>query len=221
MESSFPQKQESSCKPCIDRRSALAGTGPEDYGLSPGERLNEVITHSWNRLRRHYGEFDSAAAPSARRRGRHRPHQRQVEPAAAAGAGVRLPARLRRPGDRRPHLCHRAVLRSGAGAPRRAWPLARPPRGGAARRGGGQPARAGAGVPSTAVTRTCGRSSPTACGCGSSRAGSEARATAISGASSGCWSVHFRASPSSRARAGAWRCLRSAASSGARSPRRS
>ena len=61
MESSFPQKRESSCKPCIDRRSALTGTRPEDYGLSPGERLNEVITHSWSRLRRHYGEFAAAA----------------------------------------------------------------------------------------------------------------------------------------------------------------
>ena len=46
----------------LDRHSALAGTRPEDYGLSPGERLNEVITHSWNRLRRHYGEFRAAAA---------------------------------------------------------------------------------------------------------------------------------------------------------------
>ena len=45
----------------LDRRSALAGTRPEDYGLSPGERLNEVITHSWNRLRKHYGEFCAAA----------------------------------------------------------------------------------------------------------------------------------------------------------------
>ena len=46
----------------LDPRSGLAGTRPEDYGLSPGERLNEAITHSWNRLRRHYGEFRSAAA---------------------------------------------------------------------------------------------------------------------------------------------------------------
>ena len=46
----------------VDRSATLAGTSPENYGLSPGERLNEVITHSWNRLRRHYGEFDSAAA---------------------------------------------------------------------------------------------------------------------------------------------------------------
>ena len=46
----------------LDRRSARAGTRPEDYGLSPGERLNEVITHSWNRLRRHYGEFCVVAA---------------------------------------------------------------------------------------------------------------------------------------------------------------
>lgn len=46
----------------LDRHSTLAGTRPEDYGLSPGERVNEVITHSWNRLRRHYGEFRAAAA---------------------------------------------------------------------------------------------------------------------------------------------------------------
>ena len=46
----------------LDRHSSLAGTRPEDYGLSPGERLNEVVTHSWNRLRRHYGEFRAAAA---------------------------------------------------------------------------------------------------------------------------------------------------------------
>ena len=46
----------------LDRHSSLAGTRPEDYGLSPGERLNETITHSWNRLRRHYGEFRTAAA---------------------------------------------------------------------------------------------------------------------------------------------------------------
>ena len=46
----------------LDRHTSLAGTRPEDYGLSPGERLNEAITHSWNRLRRHYGEFRAAAA---------------------------------------------------------------------------------------------------------------------------------------------------------------
>ncbi len=46
----------------LDPRSALDGNRPEDYGLSPGERLNEAITHSWNRLRRHYGEFTAAAA---------------------------------------------------------------------------------------------------------------------------------------------------------------
>ena len=45
----------------LDRHSALAGTRPEDCGLSTGERLNEVITHSWHRLRRHYGEFRTAA----------------------------------------------------------------------------------------------------------------------------------------------------------------
>ncbi len=46
----------------LDPRSTLVGTRPEDYGLSTGERLNEAITDSWNRLRRHYGEFTAAAA---------------------------------------------------------------------------------------------------------------------------------------------------------------
>ena len=46
----------------LDRHTSLAGTNPEDYGLSPGDRMNEVITHSWNRLRRHYGEYRAAAA---------------------------------------------------------------------------------------------------------------------------------------------------------------
>lgn len=46
----------------IDPRGGLKGTRPEDYGLPQGERLNEVITQSWNRLRRHWSEFRAAAA---------------------------------------------------------------------------------------------------------------------------------------------------------------
>ena len=46
----------------IDPRSKLTGTRPEDYGLPQGERLNEVITQSWNRLRKHWAEFREAAA---------------------------------------------------------------------------------------------------------------------------------------------------------------
>ena len=46
----------------IDPRGSLKGTRPEDYGLPQIERLNEVITQSWNRLRRHWGEFRAAAA---------------------------------------------------------------------------------------------------------------------------------------------------------------
>ena len=46
----------------LDPRSELAGIQREDYGLSPGEGLNEAITHSWNRLGRHYGEFRAAAS---------------------------------------------------------------------------------------------------------------------------------------------------------------
>ena len=45
----------------LDRSSNLAGTRPEDYGLLVGERLNEVITQSWNRLRKHWTEFRPAA----------------------------------------------------------------------------------------------------------------------------------------------------------------
>ncbi|MFN7767290.1 MAG: N-6 DNA methylase, partial [Planctomycetaceae bacterium] len=45
----------------VDPRSGLPGTRPEDYGLPPGERLNEAITQSWNRMRRHWTEFRNAA----------------------------------------------------------------------------------------------------------------------------------------------------------------
>ena len=41
----------------LDPRAKLDGTSPEAYGLPPGERLNEVITQSWNRLCRHWAEF--------------------------------------------------------------------------------------------------------------------------------------------------------------------
>lgn len=44
----------------IDPKAKLAGTRPEDYGLPKGERLNEVITQSWNRLRKHWAEFRAA-----------------------------------------------------------------------------------------------------------------------------------------------------------------
>ena len=46
----------------LDRSANLAGTRPEDYGLTAGERLNEVITQSWNRLRKHWAEFRTLAA---------------------------------------------------------------------------------------------------------------------------------------------------------------
>jgi len=46
----------------INPRGSLKGTRPEDYGLPQGERLNEVITQSWNRLRRHWSEFRAVAA---------------------------------------------------------------------------------------------------------------------------------------------------------------
>jgi hypothetical protein len=45
----------------LDPREKLPGTLPEDYGLPKGERLNEVITQSWNRMRKHWAEFRPAA----------------------------------------------------------------------------------------------------------------------------------------------------------------
>lgn len=45
----------------LDPKANLAGTRPEDYGLPQGERLNEVITQSWNRLRKHWAEFRAVA----------------------------------------------------------------------------------------------------------------------------------------------------------------
>jgi hypothetical protein len=45
----------------LDPKEQLVGTRPEDYGLPLGERLNEVITQSWNRLRKHWAEFRAAA----------------------------------------------------------------------------------------------------------------------------------------------------------------
>jgi hypothetical protein len=46
----------------LDPKGKLDGTRPEDYGLAPGERLNETVTQAWNRLRKHWTEFRSAAA---------------------------------------------------------------------------------------------------------------------------------------------------------------
>ena len=46
----------------LDPRSGLTGSTPEDYGLQVGERLNEAITQSWNRLQKHWAEFREVAA---------------------------------------------------------------------------------------------------------------------------------------------------------------
>lgn len=45
----------------LDPKEKLEGTAPQDYGLPPGERLIEVITQSWNRLRKHWAEYRGAA----------------------------------------------------------------------------------------------------------------------------------------------------------------
>lgn len=45
----------------LDPKEKLEGTRPEDYALPQGERLNEIITQSWNRLRKHWAEFRAAA----------------------------------------------------------------------------------------------------------------------------------------------------------------
>jgi hypothetical protein len=45
----------------LDPKEKLPGTRPEDYELPQSERLNEVITQSWNRLRKHWAEFRATA----------------------------------------------------------------------------------------------------------------------------------------------------------------
>jgi Eco57I restriction-modification methylase len=45
----------------LDPKEKLPGTLSEDYGLPQGERINDVITQSWNRLRKHWAEFRAAA----------------------------------------------------------------------------------------------------------------------------------------------------------------
>ena len=46
----------------LDPKEKLPGAQPHDYGLPPGERLNEQITQSWNRLRKFWADFRAAAA---------------------------------------------------------------------------------------------------------------------------------------------------------------
>lgn len=46
----------------LEPNEKIPGTLPEDYGLPHGERINETITQSWNRLRRHWAEFREATA---------------------------------------------------------------------------------------------------------------------------------------------------------------
>lgn len=45
----------------IDTNEKLPGKEPRDYRIPQGDRLNESITHSWNRLRSHWTEFREAA----------------------------------------------------------------------------------------------------------------------------------------------------------------
>jgi hypothetical protein len=45
----------------IDPKEKLEGTCPQDYGLPQSERLNEVITQSWTRLTKHWGEFRASS----------------------------------------------------------------------------------------------------------------------------------------------------------------
>ncbi len=46
----------------LDSKEKIPGTQPEDYGLPQGERINETITQSWSRLRKHWAEFRAVAA---------------------------------------------------------------------------------------------------------------------------------------------------------------
>jgi hypothetical protein len=81
----------------LDPKEKLDGTRPEDYGLPTGERPNEVITQSWNRLRKHWTEFRAAAQLAAHERVREAARTRgrvtvqPVLPVDILGAYVLLP----------------------------------------------------------------------------------------------------------------------------------
>lgn len=44
----------------VDPASKVSGVEPAAYGLAAGERINEAITDSWKKLRRHWTEFRAA-----------------------------------------------------------------------------------------------------------------------------------------------------------------
>lgn len=44
----------------VDPAGKVPGVEPGTYGLPAGERINEAVTQSWNRLRRHWAEFRAA-----------------------------------------------------------------------------------------------------------------------------------------------------------------
>ncbi len=46
----------------LETDGSLEGLRPEDYQLAPGERIGDVTTQSWNRLRRYWADFRDAAA---------------------------------------------------------------------------------------------------------------------------------------------------------------
>ena len=45
----------------VDPAGKVPGVEPTAYGLPVGERINEAITQSWSRLRRHWVEFRAAS----------------------------------------------------------------------------------------------------------------------------------------------------------------
>ena len=45
----------------VSSKDKLQGTDARDYGLAPGERLNDAITQSWNKLRKHWTDFRKSA----------------------------------------------------------------------------------------------------------------------------------------------------------------
>ncbi len=53
----------------VDPASKVPGVEPATYGLPAGERINEAITQSWNRLRRHWAEFRALVPASGEPRG--------------------------------------------------------------------------------------------------------------------------------------------------------
>ena len=84
-----------------DNDRSLEGLDPVSYHLAPGEKINEAINRSWNRLNGLWGAFQNIARAAGTERCRDDPDPRALAAAAVSGAGFRAAEHCQGGGDRR------------------------------------------------------------------------------------------------------------------------